>query len=51
MVVVDADSDPYIHVSGSVTEVCSHLKDQNVPEKSVISIWFNGSDTSVIYRR
>ncbi len=48
---VDADNDPYIHVSGTTAECLAQLKNQNVPACDVIAIWYNGTNTSCVYRR
>ncbi len=50
-VTVDASADPYIHAYGTTAEVLGHLKDQNVASSDVIAIWYNGTNTSVVYRR
>lgn len=50
-VTVDATNDPYIHASGTTAEVLGQLENQNVAIGDVVQIWYNGSNTSCVYRR
>ena len=48
---VDTTNLPYVHVSGTTAEVLGHLKSVGVPRQAVIAIWYNGTNTSCVYRK
>ena len=50
-VTVDDSAAPWVHAYGTTAEVLAHLKAQNVAAGDVIAIWYNGTNTSVVYRR
>lgn len=51
VVVVDSDNIPFIHASGTTAEVLAHLKGVGVPLTEIAKIWYNGTNTSCVYRR
>lgn len=50
-VTVDASADPWIHAYGTTAEVLEHLKAQRIAIGDVLAIWYNGTNTSCVYRR
>lgn len=42
-VTIDTDNDPYIFCYGTTAEVLAHLEAQNVPEQSIIGIWYSSA--------
>jgi len=50
-VTVDATNTPWIHASGTTAEVLEQLKVDHVPLSSLAQMWYNGTNTSAVYRR
>lgn len=50
-VVVDATNAPWVHASGTTAEVLGQLKADHISLSSLAQIWYNGTNTSAVYRR
>lgn len=51
VVIVDSTNAPWVFASGTTAEVLGQLKADNVPLSSLAQIWYNGTNTSAVYRR
>lgn len=51
VVTIDATNSPWIHISGTTAEVLGKLKADHAARMDVVSIWYNGTNTSCVYRR